>query len=126
MPRQGLALLLTAIAMGYFALGVGRKKPVTFLSWSYLAFAFGGLAMHSWYLTWGGLLLPLTRPTERLIGVAVTLTTVLLAYGAGNLAWRNDAVALGFAALALMLTLLWRHSQERKEHLDSLEGATRD
>lgn len=123
---RGLALLVTAIAMVYFALGVGRKKPVTFLSWSYLAFAFGGLAMHSWYLTWGGLLLPLTRPTERLIGVAVTLTTVLLAYGAGNLAWRNDAVALGFAALALMLTLLWRHSQERKEHLASLEGATRD
>ncbi len=49
-------------------------------------------------------------------------TTVLLAYGAGNLAWRNDAVALAFAALALMLVLLYRHAQERKAHPEASEG----
>ena len=54
---------------------------------------------------------------------AVTLTTILLAYGAGNLAWRNGAVALGFAALALMLVLLYRHVQEHNERLES-EGAS--
>lgn len=117
---RGLGLLLTGVVMVYLALGVGRRKPVTSLSWSYLAFAFGGPAMHSWYLTWGGLLLPLTKPNERITGTAVTITTVLLAYGAGNLAWRNDAVALGFAAFALLLILLYRHVQERKAHLGSL------
>lgn len=117
-----LGLALTAAIIGWLGLTVGRRRPVTFLSWSYLVFAFGGIALNSWYLTWGGLLLPLTKPTERIIGTAVTLTTVLLAYGAGNLAWRNDAVALGFAALALMLVLLYRHVQERKAHLSALDG----
>ncbi|MDQ7992901.1 MAG: hypothetical protein REI45_09520, partial [Propionicimonas sp.] len=106
---------LTAGVMVWLGLGIGRRRPVTFLSWSYLAFAFGGLALHSWYLTWGGLLLPLTRPNHKVINAAVTVTTVLLAYAAGSLAWFNDAVALAFAAVALLLSLLWRHSQEHKE-----------
>ncbi len=119
-----LGLGLTVLIIGWLALTIGRRKPVTFLSWSYLVFAFGGIALNSWYLTWGGLLLPLTKPTERIIGTAVTVTTVLLAYGAGNLAWRNDAVALGFAALALMLVLLYRHAQERKAHLEAVKEGT--
>ena len=114
-----LGLLLTVVTIGWLGLGVGRRQPVKFLSWSYLIFAFGGIALNSWYLTWGGLLLPLTKPTNRIIGTAVTLTTILLAYGAGNLAWRNGAVALGFAALALMLVLLYRHVQEHNERLES-------
>ena len=117
-----LGLALTVVIIGWLALTVGRRRPVTFLSWSYLVFAFGGIALNSWYLTWGGLLLPLTKPTERIIGTAVTVTTVLLAYGAGNLAWRNDAVALGFAAMALMLVLLYRHAQDRKAHLAADAG----
>ncbi len=114
---RSLGLLLTALVIGWLALTTGRRRPVTFLSWSYLAFAFGGIALNSWYLSWGGLLLPLTRPTERITGTAVTVTAVLLAYGAGNLAWRNDAVALGFAGLAVILVMVYRHVQERKLHL---------
>ena len=119
-----LGLALTVVIIGWLGLTVGRRRPVTFLSWSYLVFAFGGIALNSWYLTWGGVLLPLTKPTERIIGTAVTVTTVLLAYGAGNLAWRNDAVALGFAAMALMLVLLYRHAQERKAHLAARAGTS--
>jgi len=117
-----LGLGLTVVVIAWLGLTVGRRRPVAFLSWAYLVFAFGGIALNSWYLTWGGLLLPLTKPTERITGTAVTVTTVLLAYGAGNLAWRNDAVALGFAALALMLVLLYRHAQERKLHLAAAGG----
>lgn len=109
-----LGLGLTVVVIAWLGLSVGRTKPVTFLSWSYLVFAFGGIALNSWYLTWGGLLLPLSKPSPRIVGTAVTVTTVLLAYGAGNLAWRNDAVALGFAALAFMLVLLYRHIQEHR------------
>ena len=112
-----LGLALTVLGIGWLALTVGRRRPVTFLSWSYLIFAFGGIALNSWYLVWGGLLLPLTRPTERIAGTAVAVTTVLLAYEAGNLSWRNDAVALGFAGLAVILVMLYRHAQERKLHL---------
>ncbi len=114
---RGIGLALSVVTVAWLALTVGRRRPVTFLGWSYLAVAFGGPALHSWYLLWGGLLLPLTHPTERIVRTAVIVTTVLLAYGAGNLAWRNDAVALGFAAVALMMTLLYRHVQDRKEQL---------
>ncbi len=114
-----LGLGITVAGIGWLALTVGRRRPVTFLSWSYLIFAFGGIALNSWYLTWGGVLLPLTKPNERIIGTAVTVTTVLLAYEAGNLSWRNDAVALGFAGLAVILVMLYRHAQEHKLHLAS-------
>ncbi len=36
---------------------------------------------------------------------AVVVTVITLVYGAGNLAWRNDAVALALAALAA--TAIW-------------------
>lgn len=116
---------LTVVVIGWLGIGIGRKRPVTFLSWSYLVFAFGGIALNSWYLTWGGVLLPLTKPSPRIVGTAVTVTTVLLAYAAGNMAWRNDAVALGFAALALMLVLLYRHRQEHRARLDNLAEVTK-
>lgn len=112
-----VGLSLTMVIIAILALGIGRRRPITFLSWSYLAFAFGGIALNSWYLTWGGLLLPLTKPQPKVIGAAVTITAVLLAYEAGNLAWRNDAVALGFAALALIVVLIYRHNQEHRAHL---------
>jgi hypothetical protein len=109
---RGVGLSLTAVVIAVLALGVGRRRPITFLSWSYLAFAFGGIALNSWYLTWGGLLLPLTKPSARIVGSAVTITAVLLAYEAGNLAYRNGAVGLGFAAAALIIVLLYRHQHE--------------
>ncbi len=118
-----LGLLLTAAVMVWLGLGVGRRRPVTFLSWSWLAFAFGGLSLHSWYLTWGGLLLPLTRPDRKVIGGAVIVTTVLMAYAAGSLAWFNDAVGLALAGGALLFTLAWRHHQEHKEPEPELEEA---
>jgi alpha-1,6-mannosyltransferase len=118
---RALGLLATAAVMLWLGLGIGRRRPITFLSWSWLAFAFGGLSLHSWYLTWGGLLLPLTRPNRKVISGAVILTTVLLAYAAGSLAWFNDAVGLALAGGALLFTLAWRHHQEHSEPLPELE-----
>ena len=97
---QSVGLLLSATIVTWLAVTRGRTHPLAFLSWSYLAFAFFGPALHPWYLTWGGLLLPLTHPSPRVWKVAAAVTLILLVYGAGNLAWRNDAVALAFAALA--------------------------
>jgi hypothetical protein len=106
-------VVASAIIVGYLAVTVARRKPVTFLSWSYLVVALLGPAMHSWYLLWGGLLLPLTRPTDRVIRGAVMVTSVLLGYGAGMLAWRNDTgIGLGLAGLVLILTLLTRYMAE--------------
>ncbi|MFT4218748.1 MAG: polyprenol phosphomannose-dependent alpha 1,6 mannosyltransferase MptB [Micropruina sp.] len=105
----------SAVIVAYLAVTVARRRPVTFLSWGYLVVALLGPALHSWYLLWGGLLLPLTKPTERVQTVAVVVTSVLLGYGAGNLAWRNDTgIALGLAGLALITTLLVRHVDEHR------------
>jgi alpha-1,6-mannosyltransferase len=109
-------VVASALIVAYLAVTVARRRPVTFLSWSYLVIALLGPAMHSWYLLWGGLLLPLTRPTERVQRVAVAVTSVLLGYGAGNLAWRNDTgIALGLAGLALIITLLVRYFDEHRK-----------
>jgi alpha-1,6-mannosyltransferase len=124
-----LGLALTAAVIGWLALGAGRTRPVTFLSWSYMVFAFGGIALNSWYLTWGGVLLPLTKPNPRIIGTAVSVTAVLLAYEAGNLAWRNDNgsasfVAMGLAGMAVVIVLLYRHQQAHRARTagESVEG----
>jgi alpha-1,6-mannosyltransferase len=106
-----LAFLAFTVALG---LKVGRRRPVTWLSWSYLAFAVAGPAMPPWYLTWGGLLLPLTNPSQKVESAAVILTGSLLAYSAGNLAWRNEALPLGFLALGLVGVLLHRYLKQTR------------
>lgn len=112
---QSFGLLLSLAIIAYLAVKRARTEPMTFLSWSYLAFAFFGPALHPWYLTWGGLLLPLTHPSPRVWKWAAAVVSVLLVYGAGNLAWRNDAVALGVAGLAAGAIIF-----ERYRHPDAL------
>lgn len=120
---QTIGLVLSVVAVGWLAIRVAQKYPMRFLSWAWLAFAVFGPALHSWYLLWGGLLLPLTKPSARLRRIAGAVTTVLLVYGAGNLAWRNDAVALALAAIAAALVWwVWRTQQRRLQR----EGADAD
>jgi len=94
-----VGLVISAAGTLLMAVTVARRRPIAFLSWSYLLIAFGGPALHSWYVLWGSLLLPLTNPSRRLARVALWTTIVLLCYSAVNLAWRNGALALGIAAL---------------------------
>lgn len=106
---------MAAGAISYWALTLARKRPMAFLSWSYLAFAFGSPALHSWYLMWGGLLYPLSKPSDRLFRNAVGVTTVLLVHATVSLAWRNDLVALGLAGVALALLTLVRSRTIRRQ-----------
>jgi hypothetical protein len=119
--------LARSIGIGIAVIGVlllavvqGRKKPLFFLSWSYLLVAFAGPALHSWYVLWGTLLLPLTKPSERIQRVALWTTIVLLSYSAINLAWRNGAVALGIAALGPLAWQAIHHERARKRDLDAV------
>ncbi|WP_203568669.1 polyprenol phosphomannose-dependent alpha 1,6 mannosyltransferase MptB [Aestuariimicrobium ganziense] len=95
-----VGLVVSAVVTVALSVTVARRRPITFLSWSWLVIAFGAPALHSWYVLWGGLLLPLTRPGMKVVRIAVWTTVILLAYAAVNLSWRNGAVALGVAALA--------------------------
>lgn len=119
---QAVGTALAAISLVYLACKYSRTQPVRFLSWGYLAVAVFGPAMHTWYLLWGGLLLPLTRPSPRLWRGAAIVTGVTLVYGAGNLAWRNDAVALAFAAVAAAGVWLAVRAQRRRQRQGSAGG----
>lgn len=100
--------------MAWLAIRFLRTRPLTFLAWAYLAYAFFGPALHTWYLLWGAIFLPLARTSSRTLRAAAIVTSVLLVYGAGNLAWRNDAVALAQAAVAATLVWLVLRSRSRR------------
>ena len=104
-----IGLGVSGIGIAAMALTIARRRPITFLSWSYLLFALASPALHSWYVLWGGVLLPLTKPSNKMVRAAVWATVILLSYAAINLAWRNSvsatqgnngALALGVAAVA--------------------------
>lgn len=109
---RSIGLIISVVTVGVLALTTARRKPLNFLAYSYLVIAFCAPALHSWYVLWGGLLLPLARPSQRMIRVAVWTTVVLLSYAAVNLAVRNGFLSLGVAALGLYY---WQsHNEDRK------------
>ncbi|MDR1851991.1 MAG: polyprenol phosphomannose-dependent alpha 1,6 mannosyltransferase MptB [Propionibacteriaceae bacterium] len=102
----GLAFAFGALV--FLGLGQGRTRPLYLLSWGWLAFAIGNTSLYTWYLTWGGLLLPLAKPSGRIMRWAVGFTAFLLAYGAVNVSVRNEVWVIGFAGLAVMFWLIWK------------------
>lgn len=116
---RAVGLALSVVTVLGLAVTVARRRPLTFLSWGYLAVAFFGPALHSWYVLWGGLLLPLTDPSRRVLRAAIWATMVLLCYGAVNLAWRNGLLALGVAALA---GFYWQIRAHERKHDASESG----
>lgn len=117
----GIGLGLAIIAV--LALTVARRRPVTFLALAYLAAAFCAPALHSWYVQWGGTLLPLTKAGQRAVRPAVWTTIVLLSYDAINMSSRNDQVALGVATLFGLVWLVWNHqragNRNRRTHVEA-------
>ncbi|MGJ6980088.1 polyprenol phosphomannose-dependent alpha 1,6 mannosyltransferase MptB [Aestuariimicrobium soli] len=115
----GLAASVIVLAVG--AVTVARRRPITYLSWSYLAVAIFAPALHSWYVLWGGLLLPLARPSAKVVRAAIVATIVLLSYAAVNLSMRNGAVALGVAALAAYGFQVWSHERRTRAEMERAE-----
>lgn len=85
------------------------RRPLTFLAWGFLAVTVAAPALHSWYVMWGALLLPMVDRAARYVRPARWCTVALLAYAAVNLSWRNGAVAIGVAAAVVLAAhSLWR------------------
>ena len=99
---RSLGLVVAAIGIVWIAVKHLGRRPLHFVSWSFLLFAFCAPAIHSWYVLWGGVLFPVTRPNTRVLRTAIVVTGVLLGYAAMNFALRNEAWLL---ALLLMWTL---------------------
>jgi len=95
---RAVGVVVFAVGAVWLAVRHLGKRPLHFLSWTYLLFAFCAPALHSWYVLWGGVLFPLTKPSTWWLRAAVIVTAVLLSYSAMNFALRN-----GFWLLAVLL-----------------------
>ena len=104
-------VVLAGVAIAVLAVTVARRRPMRFLALGYLIAALALPAVRSWYILWGGVLLPLTRARSREINLAVWVTVVLLCYNGINMSWRNDTMALGFAAAAGIWWLAHTHQR---------------
>ncbi len=102
-------LVIAGLVVAAMAFTTARRRPISFVAYGYLAVAFLSPALHTWYVLWGGLLFPLTRPTHRQVKAAVWTTIALLSYAAINLSWRNGLVSLGVAALVAYLWMVHEH-----------------
>ena len=91
-------VVVAGVLIAWMAVTIARTRPLQFLAYSYLAAALALPAVRSWYLLWGGLLLPLSSTPRKVFSIAIWTTVVLLCYNGINMAWRNDSMALGFAA----------------------------
>lgn len=109
-----VGVVLAGIVIAVMALTVARKQPLRFLALGYLTAAMALPAVRSWYILWGGLLLPLSGPRKRELDIAIWTTVVLLCYNGINMSWRNDSMALGFAAAAGIWLLARRHQVPRR------------
>ena len=104
-----LGLLVCLIGIVVLAVRHIGRRPLHFVCWGLLLVAFCFPALHSWYLLWGGVLFPMTRPSSRRLRIAIIITAVLLGYEAMVFAVRN-----GTWLLALLL--LWAIWESVKAH----------
>lgn len=105
---HSVGLVVGVVILAWLGLRTLPTRPLAFLAWGYLVVALTAPALHSWYVLWGGLLLPLVDHAVRYVRVAVWATVSLLAYDAVNLSWRNGAVALGVALVVVLVAhLVW-------------------
>jgi alpha-1,6-mannosyltransferase len=98
------------------------RRPYVFLSYGFIAVAAGFPALHTWYLQWGGTLLPLAM-RRRTITISVWATLVLLGFDAINMSWRNNAIALGIGTAVAVIWFAWNHTQEHALAVEAVETA---
>ncbi|WOP19015.1 polyprenol phosphomannose-dependent alpha 1,6 mannosyltransferase MptB [Raineyella sp. LH-20] len=103
--------LATVGFIAWMAARIALHRPIRFVSWGLLAAAIGGAALHGWYLLWGGLLLPATRPSPRLVRVAVWVSVGMVVYYGTDLSIRNGAGWAGIVALVPFALLMLRHDK---------------
>ncbi len=116
---SGRAAVLTMRTIGWAVFAVGTvilavrhigTRPLHFTSWAFILFGLSAPALHSWYMLWGGVLFPMTRPRQQWLRAAIVMTVVLLGYAALNFSIRNGPWLL---ALLMIGVILWSvHSHE--------------
>ena len=98
----GLGLVFVVYATARY----GWRWPMRALSWSWIAVALTASALHSWYLLWGGLLLPMARNKRSVPWPAVLVVILMLCYAGINLGDRNGFFAIIAAIVCLAAWLV--------------------
>ncbi len=99
--------VISAVGIVWLAVRHLGRRPLQFVSWSFLLFAFCLPAIRSWYMLWGGVLFPMTRPSTRVLRAAIVVTAVLLGYAAMNFAIRNGA----WMVAVLLIIVIWESTR---------------
>lgn len=100
---RSIGFIVAAVGIVWFAVRYLGREPLKFVSWSLLLFVFCTPAIHSWYMLWGGVLFPMTRPSNRMLRLAIVVVAVLLTAAALNFAIRNGPWLL----MPLLLMAVW-------------------
>lgn len=122
---SGRAVITVSRAVGAFVGAVGilvlahrhlGRRPLTFLAYSFLWFALCAPALHSWYLLWGAVLLPMAHPSSRMLRFAIVVTVILLGFAAMTFGVRNGPWML---VLILFAAVYWiMHTHELSQPMD--------
>ena len=116
---RGVGSVVGALGIVYFAWKHLGRRPLHFISYSFLWFALCAPAIHSWYLLWGAVLLPMTKPSTRALRAAIVATVVLLGFNAMNFGIRNG---LWMLVLILFVATYWTmHSHELSQPMEEKE-----
>lgn len=130
----GRAAIMAMRAVGWGLFGIGvvvlairllGRKPLHFTSWSFIWFGLCAPALHSWYMLWGGVLFPMTRPAQKWLRAAIVITVVLLGYAAMNFSLRNGPWMLAVLMIAAIYWSVHSHElQQRWTDADELRPAS--
>lgn len=113
---RGVGSVVGAVGIVYFAWRHLGRRPLHFISYSFIWFALCAPAIHSWYLLWGAVLLPMTKPSTRALRAAIVATVILLGFNAMNFGIRNG---LWMLVLILFAATYWTmHSHELSQPME--------
>lgn len=113
---RGVGTVVGAVGICWFAWRHLGRRPLHFVSYSFIWFALCAPAIHSWYLLWGAVLLPMTRPSTRALRAAIVATVILLGYNAMNFGIRNG---MWMMVLILFAAVYWTmHSHELSQPME--------
>lgn len=113
---RAIGSVVGVIGIAWFAWKHLGRRPLHFISYSFIWFALCAPAIHSWYLLWGAVLLPMTRPSSRALRAAIVATVVLLGFNAMNFGIRNG---MWLMVLILFGIAFWTvHSHELSQPMD--------
>ena len=116
---RAIGAVVSVIGIAVFAsLHLGRR-PLHFLAYSFLWFALCAPALHSWYLLWGAVLLPMAHPSTKMLRAAIVVTVVLLGFAAMTFGLRNGPWML---VLILFGAVYWiMHTHELSQPMEEPE-----